>query len=180
MRRLAPSLILALSVLPAAAQSPAPSPAPKPAPQPCGAPEHRQFDFWLGEWEVHTPDGKLVGTSHVDLELGGCVLHENWTSARGAYAGQSFNIYRPAQKQWHQSWVDTGGQLLLLDGELRDGRMVLAGETRGTDGKVVRQRITWEARPDGSVRQLWEQSADGAAWTTAFDGLYTKKPAPRP
>ena len=178
MRPCPSSLILALAALSASAQSPAPSPSP--SPRPCAAAEHRQFDFWLGEWEVRTPDGKLAGTSHVDLELDGCVLHENWTSARGAYAGQSFNIYRPDLKQWHQSWVDTGGQLLLLDGDFRNGRMTLVGETRGTDGPVVRQRITWEARPDGRVRQHWEQSQDGTSWTTAFDGLYAKKPAPRP
>jgi hypothetical protein len=23
-----------------------------PSPNPCSGPEHRQFDFWLGEWEV--------------------------------------------------------------------------------------------------------------------------------
>jgi hypothetical protein len=27
----------------------------------CAVPEHRQFDFWLGTWEVTTPDGKLPG-----------------------------------------------------------------------------------------------------------------------
>ena len=25
----------------------------------CGAPENRQFDFWVGDWQVHRPDGSL-------------------------------------------------------------------------------------------------------------------------
>ena len=28
---------------------------------PCSAPEYHQFDFWLGDWEVTTPDGKPAG-----------------------------------------------------------------------------------------------------------------------
>ncbi len=26
----------------------------------CDTPEHRAFDFWLGEWQVKTPDGKIA------------------------------------------------------------------------------------------------------------------------
>ena len=36
---------------------------------------------------------------------------------------------------------------------------------------------TWYDNADGTVRQHWEQSKDGGkSWTTAFDGLYKKKP----
>src|SRR5690349_14625624 len=28
----------------------------------CAAPESRQFDFWIGDWDVFGPAGKLVGT----------------------------------------------------------------------------------------------------------------------
>jgi hypothetical protein len=41
---------------------------------PCDAPAHREFDFWLGEWEVRTPDGKLAGTNRIEREHDGCVL----------------------------------------------------------------------------------------------------------
>jgi hypothetical protein len=37
----------------------------------------------------------------------------------------------------------------------------------------MQNRITWTPHPDGSVRQLWEQSTDeGKTWQVAFDGLY--------
>ena len=140
----------------------------------CDASEHRQFDFWLGAWEVHTPDGKLAGHNTISSEYGGCVLHERYSTGR-AYSGESLNIYDPARKVWHQTWVDTSGTLLLLEGGLRAGSMVLEGKTVGADGKATKQRITWTPNTDGSVRQLWEATDAQGRWITAFDGKYTKK-----
>ncbi len=73
----------------------------------CVGPEHRQFDFWIGVWEVHTPDGKAAGTNRIERILGGCVLQESWIGA-GGMRGMSFNMYSAADQQWHQTWVDSG------------------------------------------------------------------------
>lgn len=42
------------------------------------------------------------------------------------------------------------------------------------DGKgYVLERITWEQQPDGTVRQMWDQSRDhGNTWVRVFDGTY--------
>ena len=165
---------------PAPATTPAPAPttaqpAPTPPP-PCSEPEYRQFDFWVGDWDVWTPKGGLAGTNRIDRILGGCVLQENWKGARGL-TGTSFNTYDPGDKKWHQTWVDDQGTLLLLAGEFKDGKMVLSGDTpaHGTMKPAI-QRITWSPLPDGSVRQLWESSEDaGKTWTIAFDGYYRHK-----
>ncbi len=149
-----------------------------PAAPPCSAPEHRQFDFWIGDWEVHTPNGALAGTNRIEAILGGCVLQESWSGTRGM-RGMSFNLYSAADRRWHQTWVDSNGLLLAMSGGLEDGRMVLAGDTRQPDGRVVRNRITWRALEDGRVRQHWETSADsGRTWQDAFVGLYRRKPQP--
>ena len=140
----------------------------------CESPPHRQFDFWLGEWQVRTPDGKLAGVNRIAREYDGCVLHERYDTGRG-YRGESINIYDPGRKQWHQTWVDTSGTLLLLEGGLRDGSMVLEGQTTAVDGRVTRHRITWTPSADGSVRQLWESTDDKGQWVTAFDGMYTRR-----
>jgi hypothetical protein len=58
---------------------------------PCEEPVHWAFDFWLGEWEVRTPDGKLAGDNRIEREYGGCVLHERYTTGKG-YSGESLNI----------------------------------------------------------------------------------------
>jgi hypothetical protein len=141
---------------------------------PCDAPAHRAFDFWLGEWQVRTPEGKVAGVNRIEREYDGCVLHERYTTSRG-YSGESLNIYDASRKVWHQTWVDTSGTLLVLEGGIRDGKMVLEGQTTGDDAQVTRHRISWTPNADGSVRQFWESTDAKGQWTTAFDGMYTRK-----
>ena len=142
----------------------------------CNGPEHRQFDFWLGRWDVFKLDGTLAGTSRIERAQDGCIVHERYTTPSG-YDGQSLNTYDASRKAWHQTWVDNGGTLLLLDGGLVDGKMVLEGATTGSDGIVTKHRITWTPNPDGTVRQFWESTDPAGAWTVAFDGLYRRKDA---
>lgn len=140
-------------------------------------PESHQFDFWIGDWDVTTPDGKPAGTSKIESIADGAGLLENWIGypAPTGGTGKSLNVYNLAQKQWQQFWVGTGGGVLELAGGIVDGSMVLAGETK-VRGQTTREKITWTPNPDGSVRQHWEQSTDGGkTWTEAFDGLYRRK-----
>jgi len=141
---------------------------------PCDAPEFRQFDFWLGTWTVRGREGRVTGTSQIERAHGGCVLHERYTTDRG-YSGESLNLYDASRRVWHQSWVDSGGLLLVLEGGLRDGQMVLEGRATQKGGKVVRHRISWSPQADGGLRQLWEQTNDSGDWVIAFDGRYTRK-----
>lgn len=145
-------------------------------PPPCSGPEHRQFDFWLGDWDVtRVSNGQLAGHNEITSILGGCVLYESYDTPSG-YEGSSFNAYDRQTGQWHQTWVDSGGLVLQLDGGLVDGRMVLSGVGKDAQGNDVLQRITWTPHDDGTVQQTWEQSTDGGAtWTIAFDGIYKKR-----
>lgn len=149
--------------------------APPPKVPPCAAAEHRQFDFSLGRWSVTDPTGKVVGHNRIERAHQGCVLIETWAGA-GGFTGTSVNAYDRDRRRWHQTWVDSGGGLLQLDGGVQDGAMVLVGEAYEAPGKSTRQRISWTPRPDGRVRQLWESSSDsGQAWTVVFDGLYARE-----
>lgn len=148
------------------------SPAQTPPPAP--PPESRQFDFWLGEWEVTNPAGKLTGTNKIESIAAGAGLLENWTGATG-FTGRSLNAWNAARKQWQQYWVGSDGGVLELVGGIVEGRMVLSAE-REVRGQRRFERITWTPHADGTVRQHWEQSTDGGkTWTTAFDGLYRKR-----
>jgi hypothetical protein len=154
-----------------------PSAAGSPANPPCERAEARQFDFWLGEWDVYEPNGEKAGVNRINKILGGCAIQENW-SGTGGTTGTSLNLYVNAKNQWHQTWVDNSGGLLQLDGEFRNGKMVLAGETptRDKPRNITRHRITWEPVSGGKVRQLWEASEDGGkAWQILFDGMYVPK-----
>lgn len=143
----------------------------------CSAPENRQFDFWLGHWTV-TANGQVAGESHIEAILDACAVMESWTGASGN-RGKSLNVYNRALAVWEQFWIDSAGDRLLLRGGLRDngalGKVMVLDNVHeaGTDAR--RERITWTALADGSVRQLWEMSIDGGAtWKVEFDGLYTR------
>ena len=146
-------------------------------PSACAGVEHREFDFWIGDWEVRDPQGKVVGHNRIEKAHDGCVLIEHWTSVAGV-TGTSVNIYDRDRGKWHQTWVDSGGGLLQLDGGVVAGAMVLKGEAADADApsKSATQRITWTPQPNGDVRQLWESSTDGGkSWKVVFDGRYTKR-----
>ncbi len=145
-------------------------------PPACQAAEPRQFDFWIGRWEVFSPDGKKAGDNLIEAINGGCALIERW-QGRGGFSGTSLNSWDAGAKLWRQHWVDNQGGLLRLAGRFEGGSMALESSGRHPDkpGATQRQRIRWTPLPDGAVRQLWEQSDDeGATWTVAFDGRYVR------
>ena len=133
---------------------------------PCQTPEHRQFDFWVGEWNVTTPDGRVAGTNRITSIAGGCALLEEWAGAKGM-TGKSLNIYDASRKVWHQTWVDSSGSLLQIEGSFSGAAMKMGNASN---------RITWTPLDGGGVRQVWEQSKDGGkTWATVFDGRYSRK-----
>lgn len=181
------TLLMLLLIAPAAfaGQTAVPAPAPAvgpPATAACSTDEQRQFDFWLGEWEVTGKAGKIVGHSRIEKTLLGCVIAEHWTSTSGAGAndGKSYNLFNNRTRRWEQFWVDARGNRLMLTGGLVDGRMVLTAVGEVADAKSgihQRDRVSWTPNADGSVRQWWESSSDdGKTWTTTFDGLYRHPP----
>jgi hypothetical protein len=69
----------------------------------CSAPEYRQFDFWVGEWDAfHVGSATLVARVHVEGILDGYVLREDYQDATG-HKGQSFSVYDESRNMWHQS-----------------------------------------------------------------------------
>ena len=143
----------------------------------CNAPEHRQFDFWVGSWDVY-PTGKdrLVAHSLIEKLYDGCTIRENWMPLKGT-AGGSLNMYSPADKRWHQTWQDSSNARVQFDGGLSGGKMVLLGFWQGVNGpgKDGLVRMTYTPNLEGSVRQFGEASSDhGLTWSTAFDFTYRK------
>jgi tetratricopeptide (TPR) repeat protein len=138
--------------------------------------KHRAFDFWIGEWDLFNPQGQQVGSNSIQKILNGCVIYENWTSARSGYFGKSFNYFAPSIGKWRQNWVDGAGGIVWYEGEVKDGVMHFTGESISMDGSIQLARVTLTPLPDGRVHHVIEQSADdGKTWSIYFDGLYVKK-----
>ncbi|MCE7933881.1 MAG: tetratricopeptide repeat protein [Chlorobi bacterium CHB2] len=138
-------------------------------------PRYREFDFWIGEWDVFNTAGQKVGTNSVQQILGSCVLLENWTSASGSQ-GKSFNTFNRSTGKWQQTWVDDQGTVLELAGNLKGAVLSFEGITRDTAGKETHHRLTFTQIDPNTVRQLWEQSSDkGVTWNSVFDGKYVRK-----
>lgn len=136
--------------------------------------ESRQFDFWIGDWDVFV-NGNKVGENLVELEMKGCTLVENWKNRTGGL-GKSLNSYNSTTKKWKQFYVDSSGSVLEFEGEFKDKIMHLEGETIDANGAKTLHILEFYDLPDKTVRQLWKQSTDnGNNWNTVWDSIYRRK-----
>lgn len=135
----------------------------------------RAFDFWVGEWEVHTADGRLAGKNVIESSQRGCVLVENWAGVGGS-TGISLNYLDTAADQWVQVWTDASGSQITIRGGMTDEGMLLEGQIHYTSNGVTAPfRGLWTPQPDGRVRQYFEQSNDGGkTWEPWFEGFYSR------
>ena len=145
-------------------------------------PAYRQFDYWLGIWDVRpngAPPGTPPATNVITKIHQGCVILETWTAP--GQTGQSFNIYDRESGKWHQAWVDSAGGLHEYWGGPKDGNMVYEGDVpipRGRGTGRMHVRLTFFRQPDGTVRQYSERTDDGGkTWTVNYDMIYTKREA---
>ena len=148
----------------------------------CKSPQHRQFDFWVGTWDVYpTGQNKLVARSVIENLYGGCVIRENWSPASGTPGG-SLNTYDPEDGHWHQVWMDASNARVMFDGDLVDGKMVLTGPWKGAQkpGQVAIVRMTYSREANGAVRQFGQISTDqGTTWKPYFDFTYKPVAVPK-
>jgi hypothetical protein len=140
--------------------------------KPCESKEYRQFDFWIGTWQVSNTQNEQVSHSEISLINDGCSLLEEYSTPSG-YTGKSLNSFNFATKLWHQTWADNSGLVLTLHGQFNGKSMILSNHAN--QNSLVLNQITWTPNDNGTVRQHWQTSEDnGKTWQTAFDGLYTK------
>ncbi len=145
-----------------------------PPPPACESPEHKQFDFWVGEWDVHRSDtNQMIAKSLIEKLYGGCAVRENWMPLNGIGAGGSLNSYRPEEKRWRQVYTGYFNGWADYVGGLQDGAMVITGTQIMPNGTRTPVRITYKRGPGGSVLQIGEQSSDGGkTWTLNYHFTY--------
>ncbi len=141
----------------------------------CDQAPYKDFDFWLGEWDVIAADGKQAGKNSIKKAYNNCVITEHYETPDGPF-GTSINIYDKNTGKWYQTWVDKSGLRLQLAGGLQGDIMLLSGETKNKEGQIIEHKISWTPKQNGSVIQHWEmRKADEKNWRTLFKGTYIKQ-----
>lgn len=135
----------------------------------------RDFDFWLGTWEVYDQDGKLGGTNTISKRSGDCLILEEWRSLSGG-EGVSMNFLDPRTKKWNQTWMGTNNYITYQGGLNAENQMVLKGQITYFSAKGSRSadfRGTWTPNDDGTVTQHFEEFDEEAGeWNDWFVGTY--------
>lgn len=144
----------------------------------CDSPESKQFDFWVGEWDLSYKgqDGKPAKSANrITKILDGCVLLEQFTGKPGiGLDGHSVSTYDRTAGKWKQTWVDNTASYLDFVGGWSDGKMVLARDAE-RQGKRFRQRMVWQDITPQSFKWLWQRSDDeGATWKTLWEIDYRR------
>lgn len=136
---------------------------------------YRQFDFWVGIWDVYSRSGEKVGTNVVTKDEKGFLITEKFTN-RGGNTGTSINYYDPGSRQWKQTWVDEAGTVIQYVGGFADSQMSLEGVRTGPNGSVSRSRVSYRPDSDGTIQQRIQRSDDGGkTWRIFFDGRYVRQ-----
>jgi tetratricopeptide (TPR) repeat protein len=146
--------------------------------KPCAyAPENRQFDFWVGEWNVVTTNGGLpAGSSRIEKILNDCVILENWTSASSGYEGKSYNTYDTNLKRWEQFWADNSQGMIHFNGSVKEGVMdYWTEEIPQPDGSKLKRHLQFIPQGPDKVRQFSQGSKDGGkTWFVEYDFTYNR------
>lgn len=140
-------------------------------------PEAKQFDFWVGEWNVFGLNGAKVGESNIQKILNENIILENWTG-NGGFSGKSFNHYHIASGQWIQYWVDQGSGRIYFEGNFDKAQNAMVfHEKLNPDPEKPDRRLTFFNIASDSVRQFSQQSTDGGkTWSVEYDFMYVRKP----
>ena len=143
-------------------------------------PESRQFDFWLGKWEVEWKDKEGItrtGSNNVIALFDSCVIEENFNGQPGTeLVGKSFSVYDKKEKKWKQTWVDNSGAYLDFTGNYNDGKMILSRRTIDNTGSALYQRMIYYNISGNSFDWNWEISHDnGKNWELRWKLHYVRK-----
>ncbi len=141
----------------------------------CCTESHKQFDFWVGDWDVYDTSGQKIGENKIEKLENNCIVSEKWQGAKGS-SGRSYNYFSLVDSTWNQVWIAGSGNQLILKGKADTNQMSLRSELIENEKGSYYNRITWTKNEDGSVTQLWEiLNTSDQPISTAFEGVYKRK-----
>lgn len=147
----------------------------------------RQFDFWIGEWDVNLrvqqPDktwkDQHKATARIYSILGGKAILELWSEGKEGINGYSLRYYNPKKKKW-ELWLNWAGKNRSgtsgLEGEFRHGRGEFFVERIQPDGGDRISRYTFSDITPNSLRWDDGYSTDGGkTWASNWIMEFTRK-----
>ncbi len=153
----------------------------------CSEPAAREFDFWLGDWDIRQQilqqDGgwrEFPAVTSVRTALDGCALVENWSGEvlffwNGMHEpapmrGFSIRSYDPSSGWWAIYWMDTLSPQFgaPYTGTIKDGQGQFFREWDTPQG-ARKGRITFETTGKDAVSWSLSLSSDGGdSWATIW------------
>lgn len=163
--------------------------APASATPACDFPEARQFDFWIGEWDVlnryRSDRGGFVeagrATNKVFAILDGCAVVELWDGylGRNHFHGFSVRAYDREKDAWVLvlNWPAPNRPLFsTLHGAFRHGRGEFFKEDADSAGNPIITRFTFSDITPASLRWNDGISRDGGkTWETRWIMEFTRR-----
>ena len=136
---------------------------------------YRDFDFWVGEWDVYVNDQKRAESS-ITFTNGKCGILEDYRPLNTP-GGNSISYFDVADGRWKQEWVSNGRVSHYIEPEsYTKGQMQLIARHTSNKGNFLLRMIYYHNKKEDTVRQVMDRSDDnGQTWKTIFDGLYRRK-----
>lgn len=142
----------------------------------------RQFDFWLGTWDVLSEPNVTATDSVSTYGLGGGIAVLQSLTATNGYQSSSVAMYHVQRRFWNLLWLDSNGVVMDLSGGIKLGTMVLEGTiTDPNTGLDARARMSFNRISDRQFDQVVEVSQDnGETWTVRSTNHYGRGALPSP
>lgn len=143
--------------------------------RPCKySPQAKQFDFWVGRWDVQV-NGQSVGTNVIERLEEGCLIMENW-AGNGGTSGKSMNFFNPVTNRWRQTYISNNQVIWEMSGEYKDGAMHYEGEMLAAGSQPIMVRVKLYSQSPDRVHHTQDNSTDGGkTWTNVWDSIYVRK-----
>ena len=152
--------------------------------KPCSSPEARQFDFWLGDWDLTWPAEQTggderdigTGTNQISRLFGDCAIEERFATSDGSFLGRSLSVFDSRTGVWRQTWVDNTGGYLVFTGDFDGETMELRTEPEERDDEIIVQRMIFTDVTADSLNWTWQGSRDGGTnWNDLWNIAYRRR-----
>lgn len=146
---------------------------------PCDSPQHHQFDFWVGDWQVFdAKTNQLVAFDRVEKHSQGCIVQQNLTMVTDLYRRPGvgyrmtgIGVNRFDGERWLELWADNQWGAIALGGMPAAGKAMVLTTLIPSRNRDL--RLEWEKRSDGSVRALqYVAPAGSGKWELYGDLIY--------